>query len=88
MGAVKGWDLAIEESGYLVMCSLANSECGGSPPGSGELSVTAESAHHLSSLSMKKNRQAGGVSVGKVQKGFWRHTEPSTDVSKQIHHSQ
>jgi len=43
---------------------------------------------HLSSLSMKKNRQAGGVSVGKVQKGFWRHTEPSTDVSKQIHHSQ
>lgn len=52
MGAVKGWDLAIEESGYLVMCSLANSECGGSPPGSGELSVTAESAHHLSSLSI------------------------------------
>lgn len=50
VGAVKGWDLAIEESGYL--CSLANSECDGSPPGSGELSVTAESAHHLSSLSI------------------------------------
>jgi len=35
-----------------------------------------------------KKKKAAGVSVGKVLKGFWRHTEPSTNVSKRIHHLQ
>lgn len=35
---------------------------------------------------LKKNKKAASVSVGKVLKGFWRHTESSTNVSKQIHH--